>query len=208
MKYLVFNPTWTVPPGILRQDILPQVAKDADYLRQRNISVLGRDGRPVPIASVDWTSVSGKSFPYVLRQEPGPANALGRVKFIFPNQYSVFLHDTPSRALFERAERTFSSGCIRVENPLELAALLLRDNEGWDAKRIDAVVASGKTETVYLKRPLTVMLLYWTVDVLEDGAVVFRRDVYERDGPVLAALDAAFKFVPPKGFRASLPPAA
>jgi murein L,D-transpeptidase YcbB/YkuD len=195
MKYLVFNPTWTVPPGILRKDVLPAVRKDPDYLKQKNMSVIDSDGEIVDPATIDWSS--GR-FPYQIRQEPGPNNALGRVKFIHPNKYFVFLHDTPSRGLFEREERLFSSGCIRVEHPLELAELLLDDPSKWDAAGIDKVLESGRIQTVMLPEPLTVMLLYWTVAIdSETGELIFLRDPYDRDGRVLDALDGDFVFHPP-----------
>ena len=122
IKYLQFNPTWTVPPGILTKDILPAIQKDIGYLARKNMDLIDRDGKKVDPASVDWSQYrAGRLPPYQFVQRPGPTNALGRVKFIFPNSHFVFLHDTPSKALFERTERTFSSGCIRVENPFVFA---------------------------------------------------------------------------------------
>jgi len=187
MTYLVFNPTWTVPPTIFREDILPQLRRDTGYLATRNIALRDMGGAVVEPASVDW---SGNRFPYQLVQGPGPDNALGRVKFMFPNEHFVYLHDTPSRDLFTRDARAFSSGCIRVENPFELAQLLLGNR--WSRERMDALVATQRTETVFLDEPLTVMLLYWTVEPDAAGRVVFFPDVYERDGPVIAALGRPF----------------
>ena len=200
MTYLEFNPTWTVPPTILRRDVLPRLEKDPGYLKQKNMRVLDLNGRVIDPATIDWSNVSRRRFPYMIRQEPGPQNALGRVKFIFPNKYFVFLHDTPSRALFERSERAFSSGCIRVEKPLELATDLLAPNEGWDRQRIDEVVASGKTTRVNLERGMPVLLMYWTAGVQADGTVMFYNDVYDRDQRVLEALNAPFRFVAPDGY--------
>jgi murein L,D-transpeptidase YcbB/YkuD len=188
VSYLVFNPTWTVPPTIFRQDILPQVRRDPGYLAGRNIDVLDRSGARVEPVSVDW---AGRSFPYQLVQRPGADNALGRVKFMFPNEHAVYLHDTPSRDLFERDSRAFSSGCIRVEDPYALAEILLGD--AWPRSRLDALVAAGRTETVFLPKPMTLMLLYWTAEVDADGRVTFYPDVYERDGAVIAALDEPFR---------------
>jgi murein L,D-transpeptidase YcbB/YkuD len=194
MKYLVFNPTWTVPPGILRKDVLPAVRKDPGYLKKKNMNVIDGDGRVVDPGSIDWSS--GR-FPYQIRQEPGTNNALGRVKFIFPNKYFVFLHDTPSRGLFDREQRTFSSGCIRVEHPLELAELLLDDSTKWNAESIAKVLESGKTQTVMLAEPLTVLLLYWTIQVDQaTGDLHFLRDPYDRDGQILEGLDGDFIFRP------------
>ena len=134
IKYLQFNPTWTVPPGILTNDILPAVQKDVGYLARKEMDLIDRDGSKVDPASVEWSKYrAGRLPPYQFVQRPGPRNALGRVKFIFPNSHFVFLHDTPSKALFERAERTFSSGCIRVENPFALAELMLNSPAKWNA---------------------------------------------------------------------------
>jgi murein L,D-transpeptidase YcbB/YkuD len=200
MRYLVLNPTWTVPPGILRNEILPAVRRDPDYLAKKNMSVIRSDGSVVDPSTVDF---HGK-FPYGIRQEPGPGNALGRVKFIFPNPYFVYFHDTPSKSLFGRSERAFSHGCIRTENPLDLAELLLEDKPGWDRARIDAVIASETMTTVTLDEPMPVFLLYFTALVTSDGVIEFRNDIYERDAPVLAGLDNPFEFKapsnPPKGF--------
>ncbi len=193
MKYIVFNPTWTIPPGILAKDVLPAVKKDPSYLQSRNISVLDRNGRPVDAGKIDWSKITPRRFPYTLRQEPGPSNALGQVKFIFPNSHFVFLHDTPSKELFHRTDRAFSSGCIRVERPFELAALLLKDVPGWDRSKIDAVVASGRTETVFLPRPMPVLMVYLTAEFM-DGQMLFKNDVYKRDAPLLKALDSPFQY--------------
>jgi murein L,D-transpeptidase YcbB/YkuD len=131
-----------------------------------------------------------------VRQEPGPQNALGRIKFMFPNGHFVYLHDTPGRDLFERADRTFSSGCIRVEHPLTLAELLLDDPVNWNRTEIEARLAEGVTQTVNLKKPITVFLVYWTAEPEADGGVNFFNDVYARDPAVLEALQQPFRFIP------------
>jgi murein L,D-transpeptidase YcbB/YkuD len=187
ITYLVVNPSWTVPPTILRDDVLPAVRRDAGYLVAHDIEVLDRDGRTVDPAGVDW---SGRSFPYRLVQRAGENNALGRVKFMFPNEHQVYLHDTPARDLFDRDSRAFSSGCIRVENPFGLAERLLGDT--WPRARLDALVATGRTATVFLDRPLPVMLLYWTAEVGSAGRVTFFPDLYGRDDAVIAALAKPF----------------
>jgi murein L,D-transpeptidase YcbB/YkuD len=192
IKYLVFNPTWTIPPGILSKDVLPAVKRDPGYLAERNIRVLDRDGKEIDRESIDWSKYPGRGFPYILRQDPGPTNALGLVKFIFPNPHFVYLHDTPSKNLFERRQRTFSSGCIRVERPFELAELLLDDPGKWNRAAIDAVIESGEMRTVFLREPMPVLLLYWTVRI-RDGLVVFKEDIYGRDEAVLEALNGEFK---------------
>lgn len=200
MTHVIFNPTWTVPPTILKNDVLPAVRKDPGYLAERGLRVLSRDGTSVDPPTVDWASVRGAGFPYLLRQAPGPKNALGRVKFMFPNPHLVYLHDTPSVDLFERAERTFSSGCIRVERPLELAALLLQPNAGWSPAEMTRALADEVPRRFNLERRVTVMLLYLTAFRAEDGTVQFRRDVYDRDAAVLKALDGPFRFSPPGGY--------
>ena len=150
-----------------------------------------RNGEPVQPSSVDWSQVSPGRFPYTLVQRPGPANAMGRVKFMFPNQYAVYLHDTPSRYLFDRADRTFSSGCIRIENPFELAEVLLGP-DGWTQERFEGVLATGQERTVFLSKPVPVLLLYWTAQANLDGTVSFFPDVYDRDAAIEKGLDAPF----------------
>jgi murein L,D-transpeptidase YcbB/YkuD len=189
IQYLVFNPTWTVPPGILSKDILPAVRRDPGYLEHKRIDVVDRAGRVVPVAAVDWNA---RTISYQLVQRPGADNSLGVVKFMFPNPYSVYLHDTPSKELFQEADRAFSSGCIRVERPLELAELLLQGQPGWDRAGIDAVVERGTTRTVTLAKPVPVLLTYWTAWVEASGTLQFRKDVYRRDAAVVQALANRF----------------
>jgi murein L,D-transpeptidase YcbB/YkuD len=188
LSYVVLNPTWTVPPTILRQDYLPQLRRNPEFLAERNIDVLDRAGKPVEQSSIDWSSA--RSLQYQLVQRPGPTNALGRVKFMFPNEYFVYLHDTPSRDLFDRENRAFSSGCIRVENPLDLADIVLGDK--WPRERIDAIIAGGRTQTVILDKPIAVKLLYWTAEVDATGRVSFFPDVYSRDDALITALAQPF----------------
>jgi len=188
MTYLDVNPTWTVPASIANRAILPKVKADPGYLASQDMVLLDSKGRAQDPAEVDWASVT--RMPYTVRQNPGPLNALGQIKFIFPNKHAVYLHDTPSRHNFSRANRTFSSGCIRVQNPFDLATLLLDDQPEWTRERLDEVLESGKRTTVRLKEPLPVFLLYWTAYVDFQGVVQFRSDVYQRDPAVRAALDA------------------
>jgi murein L,D-transpeptidase YcbB/YkuD len=201
MKYLVLNPTWTVPPTILREDVLPQVAKNPAYLAKNHMQVVDDRGRPVDPAAIDWSRHPAQPFPYHIVQDPGDDNSLGRIKFMFPNGHSVYLHDTPAKALFDRTERAFSSGCIRIERPVELAARLLDDGERWSAERLHEAIATGETRTVPVKREVPVLLLYFTAAPDGTGGIAFRPDVYGRDGPVLAALGRAFRFSPVDGMR-------
>jgi murein L,D-transpeptidase YcbB/YkuD len=189
MRYLVFNPDWTVPPTILAKDVLDAMRNGQNAIAKKRLTILDRQGRPVSPDAIDWTTATPKTFPYTLRQPPGPDNALGRVKFIFPNEHSIFLHDTPSRDLFVADERTFSSGCIRVEHPLDLAAVLLQGQDDWTSERIQRVLDGEKTQTVFLKQPLPVLIVYWTVSVGVSRELHYARDVYNLDGAVLRALN-------------------
>jgi murein L,D-transpeptidase YcbB/YkuD len=188
------NPTWTVPPGILGKDILSAGANAGAVVKRKGLRVIDGSGREVDPGSVSWGRYSAGNFPYQLRQDPGPTNALGRIKFMFPNPYLVYLHDTPSKAKFEASDRALSSGCIRIEDPLGLADALLRGSDGWTRERLDAVVASEKTTTVWLPEPVPVLLLYWTARPTPDGEVRFFRDLYGRDPKVLAGLARPFEF--------------
>ncbi len=134
--------------------------------------------------------------PYTVRQQPGPKNALGRIKFMFPNQHSVYMHDTPSRNLFKRADRSFSSGCIRVEDPFTLATILLDDPQKWNEAKLEERLARAKNESVRLKNPITVFLMYWTSEADGQGDARFYNDVYSRDHDVLKGLQQPFRFVP------------
>lgn len=184
ITYLTLNPTWTVPPTILKNDILPKLRRNPGYLAANRIRVLDSQGRELSPASVNWANPRG----IVLRQDAGPGNSLGRLVIRFPNDYAVYMHDTPHQELFASEQRTYSSGCIRVEHPRELAELLLDDPVQWNRAGIDRAIDTLKTQTVMLPRPVPLLLAYWTVDLREDGRVGFRPDVYRRDPPLLAAL--------------------
>ncbi len=186
MQYMVFNPTWTVPPTILKEDLIPEMQKDNQTLTKKNIKVYDSEGDLMFIDSIDWKSP--KVFSYTYRQDAGITNALGVVKFMFPNPYNVYLHDTPSKELFDRTERAFSSGCIRVQKPLELATYLLSDQPKYNRKSIDNIIASGITQTVILKSKPEVYLLYLTAWVDDSGRINFRKDIYNRDKKLIEAL--------------------
>jgi murein L,D-transpeptidase YcbB/YkuD len=192
INYLVFNPTWTVPPGIIKADILPAARKDPSSITRKGLKVLDANGRELDPASIDWSRFNSGNIPYTLRQDPGPKNALGRVKLMFPNSYSVYLHDTPSQSLFEQTDRAFSSGCVRVERALELAERVLDDPQRWNQGSIEQVINSGKLQNVTLKKKMPVLLAYWTAWVDPQGMVNFRRDVYGQDAKWAEGLDAAF----------------
>ncbi|HEU4778686.1 MAG TPA: L,D-transpeptidase family protein [Steroidobacteraceae bacterium] len=193
IDYLVFNPTWTVPPGIIRNDILPAAKRDPASITRRNLKVLDARGNELDPASIDWSKYQSGNIPYTLRQDPGPKNALGRVKFMFPNSYSVYLHDTPSSTLFEAADRAFSSGCVRVERPLELAELLLANPATWNNGTIGRAIDAGRSQNVTLPDKVPVLLAYWTAWVDPQGRVNFRRDVYGQDAKWLSGLAGAYE---------------
>lgn len=192
ITYIEFNPTWTVPPSILNKDVLPAIKNDPGYLQGKDMQVLTMGGEVVDPSTVDWQLYPQTGFPYMLRQRPGPKNSLGRLKVMFPNEHMVYLHDTPSQSLFNRSERTFSSGCIRVQKIMELAELLL-DDPDWDQATIANVIAKQRTQRVSLRQPVPIYLVYWTVEVQEDGSVDFKRDPYQRDSALLEALERPLK---------------
>ncbi|MBU4062851.1 MAG: L,D-transpeptidase family protein [Alphaproteobacteria bacterium] len=190
MEFIVFNPWWDVPESIARRDKLPQFRREPGAIPRLGYQVLDRSGNVLDAAAIDWASVSGSNFPYHIRQAPGPANALGQVKLIFPNPHNVYLHDTPDRSLFAQTQRTFSSGCIRVENPVALAGWVLEGTPGWDQARIDAALASGAETRATLAAPISVHVVYLTAFPAADGSVTYAPDVYGRDASLLTALAA------------------
>ncbi len=184
MTYLVFAPYWNVPDDIAKKETLPAVLKDPGFLDRSNMEVVDKTGRAVDPASVDLNSPGRYRF----RQRPGTANSLGLVKFMFPNQFNVYLHDTPADSLFARASRSFSHGCVRLEEPEKLAAYVLRDQPQWTTDRIAAAMHAGEEQTVKLSAPLPVYLGYWTARVAPEGGVQFWNDVYGIDARQSAAL--------------------
>lgn len=185
IQYMEFNPTWTVPASIFRKDKLSRIRQDPGYLGRNNYVVRNKAGQTVPANSVNW---SANNPGVTLVQQPGPGNALGLVKFMFPNKYAVYLHDTNDRSLFDRNERNLSSGCVRLEYPFEFANLLMEGDPDWSQEKMQAILDSKQTTRVDLPKPMPVLLTYWTAWV-EDGQVHFREDPYQRDAAVLAALD-------------------
>ncbi|AOY86924.1 peptidoglycan-binding protein [Marinobacter salinus] len=191
IRYLVFNPTWTVPRKLMIEDQLPLIVRDPDYLDRLNISVYkgwGANRTRIDPETVDWASLSADNFPYQFVQEPGLQNALGQVKFMFPNEYDVYLHDTPGQGLFSRASRSFSSGCIRVEQPFDLAAHLLSQNPDWSRAKINDVLATSRPVTAVLPEPVPVYIQYWTAWVDDNGQLQLRNDIYNRDSRLISRL--------------------
>ena len=171
MTYLELNPEWNIPGDIAKKEILPKLAADPGYLARHDMEVVpGSEHR--------------------LRQRPGKDNPLGQIKFMFPNQFDVYLHDTPADHLFDRAERDFSHGCIRLEKPLELAAYLLKDDPKWTPETIQQAIDSGEQQKITIPHPLPVHILYYTAFVDPDGTVEFRKDIYGHDAELAKALAA------------------
>ncbi len=195
ITHFTFNPTWTVPPTILRKDKLPRIRQDIDYLRRNNYRVLDSNGNELDPASVDWNRPGA----IMLRQNSGPGNALGRVAIRFPNPHAVYLHDTPSQRLFERGQRTFSSGCVRVEKALDLVGQLIHDAGDLDDAAIQRILESGRMNNVRLMHPVPVLMLYWTADMDDGGQVRFRPDIYRHDGRLLKALASLPPLAPAHG---------
>lgn len=190
LTYLAVNPTWTIPAVILKEDIYPQLRSNPNYLAQQKIRVFDSwkpDAVEISPEQVDWSRITRRHSPYKFRQDPGPGNALGRIKFMLNNPFDIYLHDTPKRELFDRAVRTFSSGCIRLERPLELAERLLNDDT-WDGARLLDTVKSNVTQNVSLREPVPIYFTYMTAWVDERGVLQFRPDVYERDKAMAVAL--------------------
>ncbi len=184
LTHLTLNPTWTVPPTIFREDLLPRIQEDPRYLQEKNLRVLDNEGREIDAEQVDWAA-PGDIW---LRQQPGGDNALGEVVLRFANPFLVYLHDTPHQNLFSHSQRAVSSGCIRVENPMELVALLTEDNGRSGREALAELRASGETTIVPLYRPVPIRTVYWTAATDGQGGLVFRPDIYERDPALAAAL--------------------
>ena len=193
MRYIVLNPYWHVPRNIAAGELLAKVRQDPSYLARYKLRVFpnsGPDAREVDPTTVDWSAITPARFPFRLRQDPGPLNALGRVKFMFLNKYNVYLHDTPARPLFDEAQRDFSHGCIRIQQPIELAVYLLRQDPRWNRDALLGALDEAVDRTVPLPEPMPIHLLYWTAWADEDGTIQFRRDIHGRDAPLLRALRA------------------
>ena len=192
MTYLVLNPTWTVPPKLAVEDILRQILEEPEYLAKKEDPGLfrldGKSAMEVDPATIDWASLTAAHFPYMLRQDPSPCNSLGRIAFMLPNEYAVYLHDTPEKWLFERSERSFSSGCIRLADPMALAEYLLAGEKGWDRREILSEIEKGERRIVRLSRPIPVFLVYLTAWVDDRGIIHFQRDIYGRDAALIRAL--------------------
>lgn len=182
---VVFNPTWTVPTRLVKEDLLPKIMADPDFLEDEGMTLYQRTAAgsiPIDRSELDWMISAGTHPPSLgVRQAPGQRNALGRVKFLFPNNEQIYLHDTPSKQLFNRARRMFSSGCIRVEDPLALAEFVMGAESGWTRERMEAIISAGKTRGIRVE-PVAIQFVYWTAWADAQGHDVhFREDIYDED---------------------------
>jgi murein L,D-transpeptidase YcbB/YkuD len=194
MKYLVFRPYWNVPSSIQTHELVPKIAKNPSYLASNGYEIVD-DDKPLAITSVDTATLARlRSGALTIRQKPGPSNALGLVKFMFPNQNNVYLHSTPSQTLFSRSRRDFSHGCIRVEDPARLAAWVLRDQPEWTPEKIAAAMNGKEPKTVVLARPIPVLIIYTTAVVTDDGLIHFYEDIYGHDTTLENALAAGYPY--------------
>jgi len=195
MAYVVFRPYWSVPYSIARAEFLPKVARDPDYLAKKGFEVVDSKQNVVTSGTVTPDVLtqlrSGKLF---IRQTPGPKNSLGLVKFIFPNNYNVYMHDTPEQVFFSKSRRDFSHGCIRLEKPADVAVWVLRNNPGWDMNRVRAAMNGSTTQQVNLARPIPVLIVYGTAIVTEDGIVHFYDDIYGHDAALEKVLQKGYPY--------------
>ena len=191
MTYMILNPSWNIPESIVKEEIVPNVNRNPGYLAEQNMKVYRgwvKSADEVDPRMIDWDSIPPESFPYVFRQEPGPLNPLGRIKFMLPNKYNIYLHDTPVRGLFSENSRAFSHGCIRLHRPLDLAEYLLSGDDEWDRDKIEAAIENNEETRVDILYPINVHIVYLTAWVDREGVLQFRSDVYERDEKLARAL--------------------
>jgi L,D-transpeptidase YcbB len=183
MEYVVLAPFWNVPNSIVEKEIAPGILRNPGYLERQNMEIVTKERNPKPISpeSIDWSSVTEKNFPYMVRQRPGPKNSLGTMKFLFPNEHAVYLHDTPTGSLFSQTDRGFSHGCVRLQRPMDLAKYVLQDMPEWTDSRINETINGGEEKWITLPKKIQVYLVYFTSWVDSDGNVHFRDDIYGHD---------------------------
>jgi L,D-transpeptidase YcbB len=193
IKYIEINPYWNITPSIAKNEELPNLRKNSRYLTDRHVRLFSSwdgDATELDSTTLDWQQISpARMAGFKLRQDPGPWNALGRIKFVFPNKYSIYMHDTPSRNLFSRTKRSFSHGCIRLSNPMALALFALENQgKGWTNEQLQSTFDSGKRMVIHLNYPLPIHITYQTSWVDKDGQIHFNRDIYSRDQKLFKAL--------------------
>ncbi len=188
VQYIEMNPTWTLPYSIATKETLPKLKKNPGYLNDKHMIIMDKNGKQLDPNNIDFSQYSSGNFPFILRQTAGPWNALGEVKFIFPNNHSVYLHDTPSRNLFQKKDnRAFSHGCIRLDKKWDLLMNLMGDP--WDMNKINEVLKTGETTRITLKEPINIYILYGTISYGKEGKMYVDKDVYKRDPAVIKALN-------------------
>lgn len=189
LSYLIFSPFWNIPSSIARNETIPAIKKNPNYLEHNHMELINQSGHPVPNSSINWNA---KPFPFLIRQKPGPDNALGQVKFMFPNSHNVYLHDTPAKSLFDRETRTFSHGCIRMQNPRQFAELILGQYPNWNSEKIGEAMNQAEEQRVDLDHRIPVIVVYLTFGLGEKGNPEFYTDVYNRDTEVLLLLKSVW----------------
>ncbi len=195
MEYVVFRPYWNVPYSIAKAEMLPRIARDPNYLATKGFQVVDSRQELVTSGTVSSDVLEGlRAGKLFIRQNPGPKNSLGLVKFIFPNNYNIYMHDTPEQEFFSRTRRDFSHGCIRLERPADLAVWVLRDNPGWDMAQVRAAMNAGSNQQVNLTHPIPVLIVYATVIVTEDGLVHFYDDIYGHDATLEKVLQQGYPY--------------
>ena len=197
MRYIVFRPYWVIPPGIMHREILPAIRRDRGYLARNEMELFqgdGDNGRTVATTSANLARVASGTLG--IRQRPGPRNSLGPAKFIFPNDHNVYLHGTPATDLFSLARRDFSHGCVRLQDPAELAVWVLRDRERWSRARVEEAMKGRSSNRVDLARPMRVTIYYTTAVVRPGGIVAFYGDVYGHDARLERALAKGYPYAP------------
>lgn len=178
---IMLNPYWNIPNSIVNSEIIPGIKRDRNYLSKNNMEVVSFQGEAMNESNINWNNYTTKKVPFIIRQKPGKNNALGEMKFLFPNSYSIYLHDTPSKGLFDRNERDFSHGCIRVENPKKLMMYLLENNATWTKEKIDKVLKTDTETGISVKPNMPVYIAYFTAWVDHNGNLNFRNDIYNLD---------------------------
>lgn len=180
LSMLVLNPYWNVPTSIIRNEIMPKLQNGTAYLSRNNMEVLSGN-KVIDPSSVNWSKYANSIPPYNFRQKPGDKNSLGKMKFLFPNNYSIYLHDTPSKGLFNESTRAFSHGCIRLSEPRKLALYLLRNNTNWNSEKVDEVLETDEENIIKVKPTVPVYIVYFTTWVSSSGQLNFRKDIYDLD---------------------------
>lgn len=180
VTYIAFNPYWIMPPGIMKKDVLPKIKADTSFITKNYMHIL-KDDKKINYTDLNWNEVDSNHVHYKIVQNPGPNNPLGVVEFAFPNPYFVYMHDTPSKKLFDEPSPAFSSGCIRLSKAVELAKYILSEDKNWEGKKIDSLINTGKNYQVYLSVPIKIYITYFTAWVNKDGSLQFAPDIYKKD---------------------------